>query len=136
MIPTPGPVGTDRAPLSLFIGGSNQSAYRSMPRLCWVGNHLFSLATRLALGTPYGDSQCGFVAMNRSVLHAVAWEALWPGYGYPNDLLSQLVMGGARVSEVPVRPVYGDERSGIRPRHVFLVIPYVTCQRQLYKHQL
>jgi hypothetical protein len=40
---------------------------------------------------------------------------VFPRYGYPNDILTRLGRLGARVIDVPVRPVYGPEwRSGIR----------------------
>jgi hypothetical protein len=55
-------------------------------------------------------------------------ERLWSGYGYPNDLLSWLRVCGLRVRDVPVRPVYGSEQSGIRLRHVILVIPFVIAR--------
>ncbi len=47
---------------------------------------------------------------------------MYPRYGYPNDLLARLAAVGARVVDVPVRPVYGAAwRSGLRPSRV--VVP-------------
>ena len=41
---------------------------------------------------------------------------MFPRYGYPNDLLARLGAAGARVVDVPVRPIYGPAwRSGLRP---------------------
>ncbi|MCH2111081.1 MAG: hypothetical protein MK135_17315, partial [Polyangiaceae bacterium] len=54
----------------------------------------------------------------------------WQGYGYPNDLLIQLCRRGFRVSEVPVRPVYGIEKSGLRSWHI-LTISWVILRRSL-----
>jgi hypothetical protein len=62
------------------------------------------------------DSQCGYAAINRRTQQTLDWERLWKGYGYPNDLLSWLAVCGLRVRDVPVRPVYGSEQSGIRLR--------------------
>ena len=71
---------------------------------------------------------------------ALDWERLWKGYGYPNDLLSRLDVCGLRVRDVPVRPVYGSERSGIRLRHVLLIIPFVIgrawLRRQVRRREL
>jgi dolichol-phosphate mannosyltransferase len=103
-------------------------ARTAMPWHRWVGNHLFSGLTRRAIGVDVSDSQCGYVAMNRRTQRAFDWQRLWKGYGYPNDLLSWLVMCGVRVGEMPVRPVYGLERSGIRLRHVLLIIPFVIVR--------
>lgn len=102
-----------------------------MPLQRWVGNHLLSAMTRFALGVPWGDSQCGYAAMNRRALTQVEWVKLWRGYGYPNDLLCQVRLRGLRCREVPVRPVYGHERSGIRPWHALFTIPLVIASAWL-----
>jgi glycosyltransferase involved in cell wall biosynthesis len=105
-----------------------------MPWHRWLGNHLFSLLTRRAIGLDVQDSQCGYAAMNRRTLHALDWERLWKGYGYPNDLLSWLTVHGLRVRDVPVRPVYGSEQSGIRLRHVVLIIPFVLASAWIRRY--
>jgi len=90
--------------------------YRVMPLSRAVGNLVLSYLTRLASG--YGeifDSQCGYTAANRRALDIILSGPVFPRYGYPNHLLCRLGSHGARVLDVPVRPVYGpDWRSGIR----------------------
>jgi len=90
--------------------------YRVMPVSRAVGNVVLSHLTRLASG--YGcvfDSQCGYTAANRRALGIILSGAVFPRYGYPNDILCRLGAHGARVVDVPVRPVYGpDWHSGIR----------------------
>jgi glycosyltransferase involved in cell wall biosynthesis len=107
------------------------AASKEMPLHRWLGNHVFSSLTRRAVGVDVQDSQCGYVAMNRRVKDELDWERLWKGYGYPNDLLSWLVVRGLRVQEIPVRPVYGSERSGIGLRHVMWTIPFVIARAWL-----
>jgi glycosyltransferase involved in cell wall biosynthesis len=104
------------------------AAREAMPWHRWLGNHIFSLLTRYALGVEVQDSQCGYAAMNRRAQQALDWDRLWKGYGYPNDLLSALTLCGLRVREIPVRPVYGAEQSGIRIRHVLVIIPFVIAR--------
>lgn len=104
---------------------------KAMPWHRWLGNHLFSLLTRQALGVDLQDSQCGYVAMNRSANEGLDWDSVWKGYGYPNDVLSCLMLVGLRVEEVPVRPIYGSEQSGIRLRHVLFSIPFVIVRAGL-----
>lgn len=84
----------------------------------WVGGQVFSRLTGLAIGKPIRDSQCGYTAIARRGLRALDLDAFWPSFGYPNDLLGQLAARGARIAEVPVRAVYGDETSKLRLRHV------------------
>lgn len=104
-------------------------ARKLMPVQRYVGNHVFSALTRVALGLDgLGDSQCGYTAMHRGVGTRIDWSRLWPGYGYPNDLLAHLVSLGARVAEVVVRPVYAGERSGVRVRHALVTVPFVLAR--------
>jgi hypothetical protein len=101
---------------------------RRMPRLRrWAGKAL-AAATRSATGLTIDDSQCGYTAMSARAARSVPLDELWPRYGYPNDLLGMLAAEGLRVAEVPVRPVYAGEASGVRPWHAFVVL-YVIARR-------
>lgn len=104
------------------------SASGLMPKHRWWGNHLLSLLTRTALGVDVCDSQCGYAAINWRAKQALDWDRLWTGYGYPNDLLSRLTLQGLRVRDAPVRPIYGEARSGIRLHHAVLIIPFVIVR--------
>ncbi len=95
---------------------------RAMPLGRWAAGHVLSRLTSRAIGTPVHDSQCGYTAMARSACAALDLDALWPGYGYPNDLLGQLARRGVVIAEVPVRPVYADEVSRLRPRHAAIAL--------------
>lgn len=91
-----------------------------MPLVRWLGNHALSWLTCRATGyRGLRDSQCGYTAISRSALARLPLDALYPRYGFPNDVLSHLSVLHARVVDRPVTPIYGDERSGIRiPRVV------------------
>jgi glycosyltransferase involved in cell wall biosynthesis len=123
------------APLALgeadYVKGNRlqwPSARQAMPWHRWAGNHVLSSLTRKAVGLDVGDSQCGYAALSRAAKQAIDWDRLWPGYGYPNDLLSRLIMQGLRIREVPVRPVYGQAQSGIRVRHVASIVFFVIVR--------
>jgi glycosyltransferase involved in cell wall biosynthesis len=107
--------------------------WQRMPRTRMVGNVVLSYLTRLVTG--YGelfDSQCGYTAASRGALLAIDPALLFERYGYPNDLLARLGAAGARVVDVPVRPVYGpDWRSGLRPLRVALPITLVLLRATL-----
>ncbi len=98
----------------------------SMPRARRIGCHVFSWATARAIGRPVSDSQCGYTAIARAACSKLDLDSLWPGYGYPNDLLSQATLRGLRIAEVPVRAVYADEVSRLRPHHVPVVAALVA----------
>jgi glycosyltransferase involved in cell wall biosynthesis len=91
---------------------------RRMPLARRLGGHFLAVLTRRASGLRVSDTQCGFTALSARAARALPLDELWPRYGYPNDLLLLLAAHGLRVAEVPVRPVYADERSGLRPWHV------------------
>lgn len=100
-----------------------------MPLLRRMGGQLLSLATRAATGLCVSDTQCGYTALSARAARALPLDELWPRYGYPNDLLGLLAASGMKVVEVPVRPVYADERSGIRPWHLFSVLSVIVRRR-------
>jgi len=99
---------------------------RRMPRLRRLGGELLSFSTRRATGLCVSDSQCGFTAISADMLRRLPLSELWPRYGYPNDLLGLLASHGARVREVPVRPVYADEESGLRAFHVASILGVIA----------
>jgi pimeloyl-ACP methyl ester carboxylesterase len=105
--------------------------YRTMPRARrWVGRAL-SLLTRWATALDVDDCQCGYTVLTAEAARRVPLAELWPGYGYPNDLLGLLAEQGLKVAEVPVRPVYADEASGVRPYHALLVTLVISLRRRL-----
>lgn len=110
----------------------NRLAYpgvrRAMPFVRRVGTAALAVLTRHAAALPaLEDSQCGFTAISSRALAAIDIDGLWDRYGYPNDLLGALARAGMRILDVPVRPVYRGEASGLRPWHA-LTIGYVVAR--------
>ena len=93
-----------------------------MPLLRRVAGRLLAVATRFATGLAVDDCQCGYTAISRSAALRLPLDDLWPRFGYPNDLLGMLAARGLSVAEVPVRPVYGDEQSGVRAWHALSIL--------------
>lgn len=88
---------------------------RGMSAWRLFGNVLLTLLTSLASGY-WGirDSQNGYTAISREALGWLDLDAMYDGYGFLNDMLMMLNQHGARVVDVPMPAVYGDEQSGIR----------------------
>jgi glycosyltransferase involved in cell wall biosynthesis len=107
--------------------------WRRMPKARIVGNALLSLLTRLSSGYPQlFDSQCGYTAISRATLQRTgAW--LYPRYGYLNELLVRLRLVEARLVEVPVRPVYEGQPSGIRLTTVLHPILSLVLRSMLWR---
>lgn len=124
------PIAEDRAD---YVKGNrflHPEIWTAMPPTRIVGNVALSAATRITSGYRHiFDSQCGYTAVHRGVLSAIDLDALFPRYGYPNDLLSRLAIAGARVVDVPVRPIYGPHwKSGINLRTAVHPIPWVLLR--------
>lgn len=101
---------------------------RVMPLSRWVGNAVLSAMTRAATGLSHvHDSQCGYTVVSRRVLERLDVARLWNRYGYPNHLLGALAHAGFRVADVVVRPIYADERSGVRLRDAVVTVPRILA---------
>jgi CTP:molybdopterin cytidylyltransferase MocA len=98
---------------------------RAMPVARRLGSRFLSAVTRLMSGLDVDDCQCGYTALGAAAARALPLGELWPRYGYPNDLLCMLAARKMRVMEVPVRPVYAGEESGVRAHHVALIVGLV-----------
>lgn len=95
----------------------------TMPRARYLVGRLLSWLTGKASGLRrLSDSQCGYTALAARALDHIELDGLWPRFGYPNDLIGKLAIAGMRIRDVVVRPVYADERSGIRPWHVLVIL--------------
>ncbi len=112
------PIAEGRADYAKGCRFSWPDVRREMPLLRWLGGWGFSLLTSLAVGARVRDSQCGYTALSNAASRRLDLQGLWPGYGYPNDLLGQVVVRGLHFVEVPVRPVYKDEVSRLGLRHL------------------
>ena len=96
-----------------------------MPLARRVGGKLFSRLTTAVVGAGVHDSQCGFTAIARSACARLDLGAVWPGFGYPNDLLAMLVRERISFVEVPVRSRYRDEVSRLRATNVVVIAGFV-----------
>jgi len=98
-------------------------AGRVMPRGRFLVGHALSWLTARAAGLEtFSDSQCGYTAISARAAQTIDLDALFPRYGYPNDIVGKLILAGFSIRDVPVRPVYGTEDSGVRPWHVAVIL--------------
>lgn len=97
-----------------------------MPLARRCGTRLLAMLTAWISGHPISDSQCGYTAISRSAVRATRFDDLWHGYGYPNDLFIRLTSLKMNVCEVPVRPVYQNEKSGLRPYHLLSIMALIV----------
>ena len=110
-------------------------AWELIPRHRYLGNAALSFLTKIASGYWHvADSQSGYTAISRGALEELDLERVYPRYGFPNDMLVHLNVYGARVRDVPSRPVYGvGEESGIRLRKVVPTISWLLLKAFLWR---
>jgi len=112
-----------------------QGAWGTIPRHRYLGNAFLSMMTKIASGYWHvADSQTGYTAIALAALDLLDLEAVYPRYGYPNDLLVRLNLFDLRVADVHLRPVYNvGEQSKMRawrvvPRMTWLLAARFLCR--------
>jgi len=112
-----------------------QGAWGSIPRHRYLGNAFLSMMTKIASGYWHvADSQTGYTAIGLEALELVDLDAVYPRYGYPNDLLVRLNVFDLRVADVHLRPVYNvGEQSKMRLWHVVPRMTWLIFKRFLWR---
>jgi glycosyltransferase involved in cell wall biosynthesis len=94
---------------------SHPHLWRSMPKDRLFGNTVLTWVTRGVSGyRELKDAQCGYTAIDARLVPELLLAPVERGYGFPNSLLAFLGGVGARLSQVCVRPIYGEESSGLK----------------------
>ncbi len=105
---------------------ADPSSLSVIPRSRYLGGRLFTAFTRVALGVPVHDSQCGYTAMSRDACSRIDLASLWPRFGYPNDLLAMVVRAGITIAEVPVHPLYPHAHNKLGARHTPMIAAVIV----------
>ncbi len=93
----------------------NPEFRKGMSRWRFVGNATLTLLTKIASGYwQLMDPQNGYTAISKRALETIPLDAVYPRYGYCNDILVRLNVYGFRVKNVPHPARYGLERSKIK----------------------
>jgi dolichol-phosphate mannosyltransferase len=112
-----------------------------MPRIRIFGNAVLSLWSKLSSGYwSINDPTNGFTAIHVTALKGINLDKLRKSYFFESDLLFRLSVVNAVVADMPMKAVYGEERSHLRIRKVLLEFPYRhtvnLAKRVFYKHYL
>jgi dolichol-phosphate mannosyltransferase len=112
-----------------------------MPRVRIFGNAVLSFWSKLSTGYwSITDPTNGFTAIHSRALKAVNLDKLRKSYFFESDLLFRLSVVNAVVTDMPMKAVYGEERSHLRIRKVLFEFPYRhtvnLMKRVFYKYYL
>jgi glycosyltransferase involved in cell wall biosynthesis len=129
------PVSSGEADYSKANRLVTQDAWTTIPRKRFLGNAMLSLLTKIASGYyQVADSQTGYTAISAAMLRRVDLDAMYPRYGYPNDMLVRLNVLRARVVDVASVPVYDvGEVSGLKIRRVLFTMSWLLLKRFFWR---
>src|SRR5688572_8665156 len=99
----------------LIIG---ERDFSKMPLVRRVSNTIGRLAFSWAMGRRIRDNQSGYRLLSRRLMEAVL-ASEERGYEFEMDMIVIAVKRGWRIQGVPIRTIYGEEKSHIKPmQHV------------------
>lgn len=95
-----------------------------MPRLRVFGNATLAFLTKVSSGYySIFDPTNGYTAIHSEMLKTIEIEKVHDRYFFESDLLFRLNLSRARVLDIPMLPIYGNEKSNLNEMkviHVFL----------------
>lgn len=113
---------------------------QDMPPLRLFGNAVLSFLTKLSSGYwSIFDPTNGYTAIHRAVLAELPLDKIANDYFFESDMLFRLNTVRAVVRDIPMRAVYGDERSGLRIARIvprFLKLHYINFLKRIFYNYL
>lgn len=99
----------------------NVNDVRDMPMVRIVGNAGVSLLSKLSTGLWHiFDPANGYTAISSEALKTLPLDQIADRYFFESDMLFRLALDHRRISDVPMKAVYGDEVSGLNIRHTLM----------------
>lgn len=100
------------------------NAVQQMPKIRILGNMGLTFMTKFSSGLWHiFDPNNGFTAIRASTLRELNLEKIDDGYFFESDMLFRLNLIQARVSDVPMPAIYGQESSNLRIKKVLYEFP-------------
>lgn len=127
------PIIDDRAEFTKGNRFYSPESMRGMPRHRIFGNIVLTFLTKAATGYwNLVDPQNGYTAMAADVQQRIDWPAVARDYSFENDVIARLGMQRARIVDVDIPAVYGEEISDIR---LSVVVPDIlrTLRRAFWR---
>ena len=96
-----------------IIVGNRMDLTKNMPFVRLATNRFMSSLLSVMCKQRIPDTQCGFRFIRRRVLEEIKFES--DKYDIDSELLIKASRKGMKISSVPIKTIYGEEVSGIRP---------------------
>jgi glycosyltransferase involved in cell wall biosynthesis len=115
-----------------IVVGNRMADGAVMPTLRWHTNRLMSSIVSSVARQPIPDSQCGFRMVRREVLDSIPLRT--DRYEVETELLLAAARHRWKIVSVPVRTIYANHRSHIRPvldgaRFLRLILQHLLTRR-------
>jgi len=108
---------------------------KNMPTVRRFANRIASKANQILTGYRHiNDSANGFTAIQADCLSKLPLDQIDKGYFFESDMLYRLSQIGARVSDMPMEAVYGQETSNVSIRHEWFNFGWKYLLRFIRKH--
>jgi glycosyltransferase involved in cell wall biosynthesis len=115
-------------PTELIIGARS---FRRMPAVRRLANWLGTVTLSAALGRWIADNQSGYRLVGRQLMAAML-DSRETGFSFEVEMIAVCLREGWSIEWIPVRTIYADERSHIRPaRHVREFLAVTGRARQI-----
>jgi glycosyltransferase involved in cell wall biosynthesis len=102
----------------------NIEEVRAMPKIRVLGNLVLSFYSKLSSGYwNIFDPNNGFTAIQRDTLEILPFEKISKRYFFESDMLFRLNLARAKVVDMPMTAVYGDEKSNLSVRRTAIEFP-------------
>jgi len=98
-------------PTELIIGRRD---FRRMPAVRRVSNWVGTMVLSRAVGRRIDDNQSGYRLVGRRLMTATL-ESVESGFAFEVEMIAICLREGWDIGWVPIRTIYGDEKSHIRP---------------------
>ena len=99
-------------------------AVQQMPKVRILGNLGLTFMTKISSGQWHiFDPTNGFTAISGSMLKKLNLDKIDNRYFFESDMLFRLNLIQARVSDVPLPAIYGEEKSNLRVKRVLFEFP-------------
>jgi glycosyltransferase involved in cell wall biosynthesis len=108
----------------LIIG---KRTFSQMPLIRRTSNTLGTVAFSWAMSQPIADNQSGYRLVSRRLM-AATLDSREAGFEFEVEMIVRCVELGLRLDWVPIRTIYADEESHIRPWHHLVHFVRITWQ--------
>ena len=109
---------------------SRLSHVRNMPMSRLIGNFFFSICAKFTTGYwNIFDFSNGFTAIKGSVLKNIISENINERFFFETDMLFHLYILRAKVVDVNMKPIYGEEKSNLKILKVSKYFPLMMLKR-------